>query len=71
VTRVRTIWIDAICINQQDISERTQQVQFMRCIYENAEQVLIWLGEGVASSGIAMHVLEELGECEENDDVPT
>jgi hypothetical protein len=41
----------------------------MRRIYENAEQVLVWLGEGATSSGIAMHVLEELGECEETDDI--
>jgi hypothetical protein len=37
-------WIDAICINQTDIAERTQQVRLMRTIYEKAEEVFVWLG---------------------------
>lgn len=31
--KARTLWIDAICINQQDLSERSQQVTIMRQIY--------------------------------------
>ena len=38
------LWIDAICINQKDISERNSQVQKMKDIYSKAERVLIWLG---------------------------
>ena len=38
------IWIDAICINQADISEKNQQVPLMRRIY-SAGKVIIWLGE--------------------------
>lgn len=41
----RTIWIDAICIDQENLSERASQVLLMREIYANARQVLIWLGE--------------------------
>jgi hypothetical protein len=41
----RTIWVDAIYINQEDLSERAIQVLLMREIYANARQVLIWLGE--------------------------
>lgn len=37
------VWIDAICINQTNIQERTQQVQIMRNIYLQAQHVLIWL----------------------------
>lgn len=33
---VRTFWVDAICINQADDGERSQQVQRMGLIYENA-----------------------------------
>jgi len=40
------LWVDAVCINEADVNERSQQVQFMRCIYERAERVLIWLGDG-------------------------
>src|SRR5690242_6624948 len=40
----RTIWIDAICINQSDATERNHQVAFMKDIYVRASRVLIWLG---------------------------
>lgn len=38
------LWIDAICINQQDEAERENQVAIMQDIYSRAEEVLIWLG---------------------------
>jgi hypothetical protein len=41
----RTLWIDAICINQADDREKTHQVRLMRDIYFSASRVLIWLGE--------------------------
>jgi hypothetical protein len=43
--RSRMLWIDALCINQRDITERSHQVQHMAKIYRTAKQVLIWLGE--------------------------
>jgi hypothetical protein len=42
--RPRRLWIDAICINQEDPKERNQQVALMTKIYTCAEQVLAWLG---------------------------
>jgi len=38
------LWIDAICINQKDNEERTQQVALMREIFSRASQVVAWLG---------------------------
>jgi hypothetical protein len=43
--RPKSIWIDAICINQLDLQERTQQVQLMGKVYEQAATVIVWLGE--------------------------
>jgi hypothetical protein len=43
--RSRMLWIDALCINQRDITERSHQVQHMAKIYRSAKHVLIWLGE--------------------------
>ncbi|KFA68957.1 hypothetical protein S40285_06997 [Stachybotrys chlorohalonatus IBT 40285] len=43
---LRTLWVDALCINQSDLDERSQQVSIMRDIYASAGHVLIWLGEG-------------------------
>jgi hypothetical protein len=40
------LWIDALCINQKDEEEKTAQVTMMRQIYETADTVLVWLGEG-------------------------
>lgn len=42
----RLLWVDAICINQDDPMERSVQVQAMRDIYAKAANVIIWLGEG-------------------------
>jgi hypothetical protein len=39
------LWIDAICIDQNNEEERGHQVDMMSSIYESAERVLIWLGE--------------------------
>jgi hypothetical protein len=41
----RIIWIDAICINQENREEQGQQVQLMAAIYSKAHRVLVWLGE--------------------------
>lgn len=41
----RVLWIDALCINQTDLDERSQQVQLMRNIYTTCEQTVIWIGE--------------------------
>lgn len=41
----RDLWIDAVCINQDDIEERGAQVQLMRRIYKNARSVVVYIGE--------------------------
>ncbi|KAF4950109.1 hypothetical protein FGADI_8448 [Fusarium gaditjirri] len=41
----RVIWADAICINQEDVKERGQQVALMGHIFGGAWQVVVWLGE--------------------------
>jgi hypothetical protein len=43
-SETRTLWIDAICINQSDIAERNHQVAQMTKIYTQAERLIIWLG---------------------------
>ncbi|KAG8531870.1 uncharacterized protein KY384_003506 [Bacidia gigantensis] len=42
---VRTMWIDAICINQSNTREREQQVPLMADVYSKASQVVAWIGE--------------------------
>ncbi|KAE8442466.1 hypothetical protein EG329_003309 [Mollisiaceae sp. DMI_Dod_QoI] len=43
-SRSLPVWIDAICINQEDIAERNWQVRIMPHIYSRATTVLVWLG---------------------------
>jgi hypothetical protein len=38
------LWIDALCINQKDVKERTSQVQMMGKIYARGEEVVVYLG---------------------------
>jgi hypothetical protein len=45
VNRLPTfLWVDAICINQNDIPERNSQIRLMRDIYQNSVIVISWLG---------------------------
>jgi hypothetical protein len=43
-TQTRRIWVDALCINQKDITERQSQVRLMGAVYGTAAYVLCWLG---------------------------
>jgi hypothetical protein len=56
----RTIWIDAICVNQHDDAERTAQVKMMADIYLRARQVIMWVGEETEFDGMAFALLEQL-----------
>lgn len=44
VDQLLTIWIDALCINQDDMDERNHVVRRMKDIYERANGILAWLG---------------------------
>lgn len=50
----RTVWVDAICIDQGDRKERSHQVGMMRDIYSCARQVIVYLGEEKENSGTAI-----------------
>lgn len=55
----RILWIDAICIDQNSLLEKTHQVGMMRDIYRGASQVLVWLGESDKDIRKAMAFLEQ------------
>ncbi|KAI0862803.1 heterokaryon incompatibility protein-domain-containing protein [Xylaria cubensis] len=42
---INLYWIDALCIDQDDLFERSAQVSLMREIYKKARLCLVWLGE--------------------------
>ena len=39
------IWIDALCINQEMLDERSSQVSMMARIYKGSTRVIVWLGK--------------------------
>lgn len=58
----RTLWIDAICIDQQNVAERSEQVGKMGHIYRSATRVLVWLGPASPDSDLAMGLVDHLGQ---------
>jgi hypothetical protein len=56
-TMERTIWVDAMCINQKNQEEKEHQIQIMAGIYSQANLVIVWLGEAAECSD---HVLEQI-----------
>ena len=60
---VRFIWIDQICINQQDNVEKVMQVKMMRDVYVSAHKVLVWLGPSTKDSDLAMDTIMPLDEA--------
>ena len=45
ISGYRALWIDALCINQDDLQERGHQVKLMGQVYGSTLQTLIWLGD--------------------------
>ncbi|RMJ09839.1 hypothetical protein CDV36_010530 [Fusarium kuroshium] len=41
----RRLWVDAVCINQNDNVEKSHQVSLMQKIYSSTERAVLWLGE--------------------------
>ncbi|KAI0020070.1 heterokaryon incompatibility protein-domain-containing protein [Xylariomycetidae sp. FL0641] len=55
-----TVWVDALCIDQSNRKERSQQVRLMTEIYARARSVAIWLGPHYDDSELAMELLKEI-----------
>jgi hypothetical protein len=56
----RSLWVDAICINQNDNEEKASQVGNMRVIFASAAQVVVWLGEEEEHDSLAMCALQRI-----------
>ncbi|KAK1752354.1 HET-domain-containing protein [Echria macrotheca] len=55
------IWIDSLCINQEDIPEKQDQLQMMASIYRYAGNIIVWLGTEADDSDQAIYHLENAG----------
>lgn len=57
----RRLWVDSVCINQDDMLERSSQVELMGRIFAGASRVIAWLGQddqGLIS--FAMRVIRDI-----------
>ncbi|EMT64819.1 Heterokaryon incompatibility protein 6, OR allele [Fusarium odoratissimum] len=44
----RILWVDSICIDQLDNTEKSAQIPLMGQIYSTARSVIVWLGEDLS-----------------------
>ncbi|KAL2349706.1 heterokaryon incompatibility protein-domain-containing protein, partial [Cryomyces antarcticus] len=60
-TEPRSLWVDAVCINQSDVQEHNQQVKRTWTIYRHARRVIVFLGEERNGSEKAVTLLQTPG----------
>ncbi|OTA98431.1 hypothetical protein M426DRAFT_28445 [Hypoxylon sp. CI-4A] len=63
----RTVWADALCINQRDFEERSQQVLMMGDIYRLAQRVVAFLGPEGNDTSCAIDLIRRIGDTVEVD----
>ena len=61
------LWLDAICINQEDVTERGHQISMMGEIYRSASRVHIWLGHAADGSDSLIDKMDFYGEIKSNE----
>ena len=59
-----TLWIDQLCINQEDAAERDQQVTLMGDIYSLARKVVVWLGPSDDETSTVWSLLQKVSELQ-------
>lgn len=57
----RRLWVDALCINQEDDNERSSQVPLMGGIYRRANRVIAWIGPEENNSSEALELISYIG----------
>ncbi|CAI9633045.1 unnamed protein product [Alternaria burnsii] len=58
---VRYVWIDFLCINQNDLVEKAFQIPRMKTIFSKASTVVVWLGKSLPVANITRRCSEECG----------
>ncbi|KAB8228791.1 HET domain-containing protein [Aspergillus alliaceus] len=67
----RILWVDAVCINQQDDQEKASQIQLMPIIYGQASHVIVWLGAAADNSDRALENIRLSAEYKPSEDKAT
>ncbi|KAF2006554.1 hypothetical protein P154DRAFT_421812 [Amniculicola lignicola CBS 123094] len=63
----RYYWIDALCMNQEDLLERNAQVARMADIFQTAQDVIVWLGKEDDFTADALTTIERVASIPEED----
>jgi hypothetical protein len=61
----RYVWIDYLCINQDDLIEKAVQIPRMKNIFSKASTVIVWLGESLSVDNIVRRCNEK---CEPDEE---
>lgn len=64
---LRRLWVDAICIDQEDNRDKGSQIPFMGRIYAEATNVCVWLGDPSADSQMAFDMVESISRISDLD----
>ena len=63
------LWIDQICIDQNDFAERSNQLRLMKTIFKNASCIVVWLGKSDCYTEAAFDLIQNLSRCQEVSDL--
>jgi hypothetical protein len=61
--RHRRLWMDSVCIDQQDVAEKSSQVALMGEIFAKATRVVVWLGEEDSNTECAYRIIKLLNQA--------
>ena len=68
-TEYRALWIDTICINQDEVNERRAMLRTVPSIFEHAQKIIAWLGPQMQQDKDALRIIERL-DCQAATDGP-
>ncbi|KAF4458904.1 heterokaryon incompatibility (het-6OR allele) [Fusarium albosuccineum] len=57
------LWVDALCIDQENNPERTFQVSQMHKIYSTAAEVIVYVGNGMQQRRVGSRRIGNVGRC--------
>ncbi|TGO61471.1 hypothetical protein BCON_0027g00600 [Botryotinia convoluta] len=60
------LWVDAICIDQNNVPERNNQIAKMRTIFQNAQSVPVWIGSEKDNSSLAIRLAKKMSKATGN-----
>lgn len=61
----RRVWIDALCIDQTNVDERTRQVQYMTKVYKHAARTIAWIGAKSPGIELAFDAIKAMASVRE------